>query len=79
MTQKERVIRAGLNRQLFLLFQTKVVMCASARLTLERSIKNHPEAVGVIEELAWFVGNADWHKYRSTERNIELMNARTQI
>jgi hypothetical protein len=37
-------------------------------MTLERSIKDHAETVGVIKELAWLIGNADWHTYRSTER-----------
>ena len=68
VAQKERMLGTGLNRQVFFLLQAQVVMRSSARMTLERSIKDHAETVGVIKELAWLIGNADWHTYRSTER-----------
>ena len=62
------MIATGLDRQVFFLLQAQVVMRSGARMTLERSIKDHAEAVGVIKEFAWLIGNADWHTYRLTER-----------
>lgn len=60
------MIRTSLDRQFFLLLQAQIVMSSSARVTLERSIEDHSETIGVIKKFAWLIGNADWHKYRLT-------------
>ena len=56
------MIRAGLDGQVFFFLQAQIVVCSTIRLLFEHSIKNHPEAVSIIEKLTRFIGNVDWHK-----------------